>query len=186
MRHAYVLDYAQVCQVLLSEGHPEACAAYCGEIEYEAFQLLMIHEVAVACTYIGVCKRLVYFQRAGGNPFAVLPVASVLSDLTDVDFRIEIGGKSFAVVAGVAVNDVQSFHGLEMVFGGIGCEYPADTRVKAAAEYGGEACIGKALAVSPLPRVFEVGFIAWFVVGRVQVVDAALQAGLHDGEVLIG
>ena len=34
--------------------------------------------------------------------------------------------------------------------------------------------------------VFEFGFIFWFVVGGVEVVDATFKAGIHDGEVLVG
>ena len=119
-------------------------------------------------------------------PLAVLPVAAALGDFADVDFGVEVGGEGLAVVAGVAVDDVEILHLAEVVLGGIGRKHTADAGVEAAAEDGGEAGLLEALAVGPLPGVFEVGNVAGLVVGGVEVVDAAAQAGVHDGEVLIG
>ena len=90
------------------------------------------------------------------------------------------------MVAGVAVHDVQRVHLAEVVLGGVCCIDAAHARVKAAAQDSRQAGLLKALAVSPLPAVLEVGLVAWLIVGGVQVVDAAAQAGLHDGQVLIG
>ncbi len=93
----------------------------------------MVEEVRFALAYVGVGQRQMYFQRAGGNPFAVLPVASVLGDFTDVYFGVEVGGEGFAVVAGVAVDDVKVLGLAEVVFHGVGSKYAGHTRVESAA-----------------------------------------------------
>ncbi len=149
--HAYVLNHAEMCKVFLAECHPEARTLYGGEVQHQALQLLVVEQIALARAYVGVGEALVYFQRAGGHPLAVLPVAAVLGYLADVYLGVEVGGECFAVVAGVAVNDVEVFHLLEIVLGGVGGEYGRHSGVKAAAQYSGEAGVLEALAVGPLP-----------------------------------
>ena len=73
-----------------------------------------------------------------------------------------------------------------MVLGSVGREDAGHSRVEAAAEDGRQSCFAEAVAVGPLPRVFEVSLILWLVIGRVQVVASAGQARFHDGQVLVG
>ena len=49
-------------------------------------------------------------QRVGFVPLPVLIKLSALCNLADVDFRVEVGGESLAVVSGVAVHDVEMLH----------------------------------------------------------------------------
>src|SRR5699024_2051464 len=89
--------------------------------------------------------------------------------------------------------------------GRIGAVRLGHARVKAAAQQGGEAGVLELLFVGPLPGVVEVGGEAFLpaallidgapgrvvgvlglAVGSVHVVDAAGQAGVHDGQVLVG
>ena len=39
---------------------------------------------------------------------------------------------------------------------------------------------------SPLPGVFEFGYVPGFIVGGVQVVNAGFQAGVHQVQILVG
>lgn len=73
-----------------------------------------------------------------------------------------------------------------MMLGCVGCIYAAYARVEAATEDGGQAGVLEAFLVGPLPAVFEVGHVLGLVVGCVQIVDAGLQTGFHDGQVLVG
>ena len=146
----------------------------------------MIEEIGVARTDVGVGQVFVYLERSGGHPLAVFVIASVLSDFADVDFGVEIGGESLVVVACVAIDNVQIVHFVEMVLGCIGGIDTTYAGVESATEDSGEAGLFEALLVGPLPAVFEVGFILRLIVSRIQIVHSGLQAGFHDGEVLIG
>ena len=90
------------------------------------------------------------------------------------------------MVAGVAVDDVEVVDLVEVVLGGVGREDGRHARVEAAAEDRREARGLEAVLVGPLPRILEVGFVLGLVVGRVEVVASALQAGVHDRQILIG
>ena len=61
----------------------------------------MIEQIGLALTDIRIGQRLVYFLRFGLYPTAVLPVLTLLSDLANVDFGIEVRDKSFVVIATV-------------------------------------------------------------------------------------
>ena len=71
------------------------------------------------------------------------------------------------------------------MLGGVGGEYTAHSRVEAAAENGRQTGLLEALAVGPLPGILEMSHVARLVVGRVEIVDTALQTGVHYREVLI-
>ena len=88
---------------------------------------------------------------------AVLPVAAGGGDLPQVDLRVEVGGKSVAVVAAIAVQNINGVDGVELVLLGIGAVSLGDARVKAAAQQGGQAGLLKLFGVSPLPAVIKVG-----------------------------
>ena len=49
------------------------------------------------------------------HPVAVLPVAAGSGHLAQVDLGVEVGGKSIAVVAAVAVQNVDGVDGIELV-----------------------------------------------------------------------
>ena len=136
---------------------------------------------------------------------AVLPVAAGGRHLAQVDLRVKVGGKGIAVVAAVAVQNIDGVNGIELVLFGIGTVSLGHTRVEAAAQQGGQAGFLKLLCVGPLPAVIKVGGEACFlaallvdgtplrvvsvlrlVVGGVHIVYAAGKAGIHDGQVLIG
>ena len=72
-----------------------------------------------------------------------------------------------------------------MVLGGIGREDGRNARVEAAAEDRRETRGLEAVLIGPLPRVFEMRLVLGLVVGRVEVVAAAFEAGVHDRQVLI-
>ena len=110
----------------------------------------------------------------------------MLGHLADVDLGIEIGGKGLVVVASVAVDDVEVGDLVEVVLGGVGGVDAADTGVKSAAEDGGETRFLESILIRPLPAVLILGLVLGLVVGGVEIIDPAAEAGIHDGEVLIG
>ena len=60
-----------------------------------------------------------------------------------------------------------------------------DTRVETAAEDGRKTGGLETVLIGPLPRILEVRLVARLVVGRVEVVAAAFEAGVHDREILV-
>ncbi len=90
------------------------------------------------------------------------------------------------MVAGIAVDDIEIFHLAEIMFGRVCREYSGHARIKPAAEYGCQPGLLKLLAIGPLPRIFEMGYIARLVVGCVEVAHSTLQTCIHYSEILIG
>ena len=184
--HADVLDHAQVGEVLLSEGHPEAGAPDRGVVLHERFELFVVDDVRFAFADFRIVQRFVNLVGFGYDPASVLVVAPFLRYFADVDFGVEVGGEGHAVIAGVAVDDVEVVYFVEVMLGGIGREDGRNARIETAAEDGREAFGLETVLIGPLPRILEVRLVLGFVVGRIEVVGAAFEAGVHDREVLIG
>ena len=111
----------------------------------------MIDKIRLALPYLRICQRFVYLVRSGLHPLAVLPVLAGLRHFADVDFRVEVGGERHAVVARVAVHDIEVMYLVEVMFGGIGREYGSDAGVEAAAEDGRKPCLAEPVLIGPLP-----------------------------------
>lgn len=150
--HSYVLQYFQMFEVVGREGHPELGAADGGDVLHEAFHFFMVHAVDFIGAYLlGAGEALVHAHGRGFLKFPVFPVAAGRGDFTDIDFRVEVGSKGFAVVAPVDVNDVQRVNFIKMVFERPGGEYVGDAGVKAGAQQGKEARLTEFFLIGPLP-----------------------------------
>ena len=159
--------HVEIGEILLSEGHPEACLANGGVVLYQAFKLFVVHQVAFARTNIGVGDGLMHGQRFGFEPLSVFVVQALLGYLAYVNLWIEVGCEGLVVVTGVAVDDVEIVNFVEMVLGSVCRVDAAYARIEPTAKNGGEPSLFKALLVGPLPRVFEVRLVFGFVVGGV-------------------
>ena len=184
--HTNVLDYTQVGEIFLSEGHPEARALDGGEVDDKTLDFFVVEEIALTRSHVGIGQSLVNFEGFCFHPFTIFPIKSLLRDFADVDFGIEVGGKGFSVVTSVAVYDVEIVDFVEMVLCSVSGVDRGDTRVETATEDGAKSSFLKAFAISPLPRVFEMCFIFGFVVGSVEIVTTGFKTSVHNGEVLIG
>ena len=184
--HSNVLYHLKVLQILLTEGHPETGALYCGVIYHERLYLLVVQEVAVARTDVRIVKILVNLQRFCLHPFAVFPVESLLGYLADVYLGIEVRGERLVVVAGIAIYYVKVLYLLEVVLRGVGGKDACHPGVEAAAKNGSETGFLETLAVCPLPRILKMCLVLGLVVSSVKVVAAAGKTRIHNGQVLIG
>ena len=185
--HAYIAQHLEVVQVVFREGHPEAGALQALEVLHQGFQFLVVHEEALlGADAVGEVVGHGPGQGIGLHPFAAFPVTAAGGHFADVDLGVEVGGEGLAVVTGVAVDDVQHMHFVQLVLHDPGREDVGDAGVETGAQQGGEAGLLEALLVGPLPFVFELGGIQGLVVGRIQIMHAAFQAGIHDVQVLIG
>ncbi len=61
-------------------------------------------------------------------PLAIFPVFSLLCDLPDIYFRIEVGGKRLAMITGIAVDNIEILQFIKMMFRGICGENGSYTR----------------------------------------------------------
>jgi hypothetical protein len=184
--HADVDEDFHVFDVGVAKGHPEAGSAH-GEVLGQGLQLFVVKAVDVlGANAVRKGEAAFQLQGFGFNPLAVFPVTAVGGDFAQVDLGIKIGGKGFAVIACVAVDDVERVDAAEVVLQGVGGIDVGDAGIKAAAEQSGEAGSFEALLIGPLPVVFKLGDVTRFVVGGVDVMHTSREAGVHDGEVLIG
>ena len=76
-----------------------------------------------------------------------------------------------------------SSRGMIRPIGGIDATH---TWVEATAQNGGQACLLKAIFICPLPAIFKVCLVLWFIVGCIEIVTATRQTGIHNGQILIG
>ena len=111
----------------------------------------MVKQIALLGPHIRVRQRLVELQGFRLHPLSVFPVESLLRNFADIDFWIEVGGKSLVMVAGIAVNDIEIVDFVKMMFGCVCRVYTGYSRVESAAEDGSQSCLFKTLPVGPLP-----------------------------------
>ena len=137
--------------VLFAESHPEPCLTDGGVVLHQTLQLLMVKQVALAWTNVGVGERFVNLQWLCLYPFAVFVVQAFLGYLAYVDFRVEVGCECLVMVSCIAVHDVEIVHLVEMVLGCICGINAAHAWVKAAAEDGAKAGLLETLLICPLP-----------------------------------
>lgn len=170
----------------LPEGHPEARALDGGEIDHQRFEFLVVQHKALAGGDFGIVDVLSDFQGLRLHPLAVFPVAAIRGDLADVDFRVEVRGEGLAVVAVVAVHDVEVMDFREVVLGVVGGEHVRRAGIETAAQQRHQARLLEALSVGPLPGILELRHVPRLIVGGVEVMHARFQAGVHDRKVLVG
>ena len=119
-------------QIALSEGHEETDPFDARDIQGKAFDFLMMEQVHIFLAYF--CKLILSLDLHGFclYPVTVLPVGAFGRNFTDVDLRIEIGSKGIAVVAAVAVQDVNVIDLVKFMFQSIRGKHSCNPRVKAA------------------------------------------------------
>ena len=59
------------------------------------------------------------FMRFCFNPYTIFPVFTPLSDFADINLRIKVGSKSFMMITGIAIYDIEVLNLVEMMFGSI-------------------------------------------------------------------
>ena len=118
-------------------------------------------------------------------PFAVFPITSVLSNLTDVDFGIKVCRKCLSVIACITVDDVEVVHFVELMLIGIGAINLRNAWVETTTQKCHQTSFFKTILICPLPAIFKFGYIFWFIVCCIQIVYACFQTSIHNGKVLV-
>ncbi len=203
--HAHIFQTAHVGQIALAEGHEEPDAPDAGDILCQRLDLLVVQQIHILLSHL--IEVILPLDAHSGylHPVTILPKAAGSGDLPQVDLRVKIGGKGVAVVAAIAVQNVDGVELVKFVLCGIGTVCLCHAGVKAAAQQGGEPGLFKLLPVCPLPAVIEIGGetlllaalfidetplrvvgILRLIVGGIHIVDATGQAGIHNGKILVG
>jgi hypothetical protein len=125
-------------------------------------------------------ERLMDFQRLGFLPFT-FPIAAFGCDFANVDFRVEVCRERQTMVSRVGVDDVDVMNLIEQMLLGIGAVDVGHTRIEAAAQQRHETFFLKPLVVGPLILVAEPGFVARFVIGRIEVIHPCF----HQCQILV-
>ena len=172
-------------KVFLSESHPEAGTLDGREVLHQRFELFVEQQIRVARTDVRIRQGLMDFHRLRLHPLSVLVITSVLSNFADVDFRIEVCGKSLMMISRIAVHDVQVMDFIEIMFGRVCRIHTGNARVETAAQNGGQSSFLETFLVGPLPTVFKMSHVLRLVVCRIQIIASGLQTSFHNGQVLI-
>ena len=149
--HTEVLNAVEVSEILLTEGHPETCLLDGRVVLHQTLQLLVMHQIALARADVRVGEWLVDREWVGFNPFAILIPESLLGNLADIDFWVEVGCESLVMVTGVAIHDVEHLNLIKVMFGSVCGEDAGYTWVETAAEDSTETCLLELILVCPLP-----------------------------------
>ena len=203
-QHADVLQTLHVGQIGLTEGHEEADTLHARNILRQGLDLLVVEQVHVLVADLIEVVLALDAHRRDLHPVTILPVRTGRGYLTQIDLRVEVGRKRIAVVAAVAVQNVDGVDFIEQVLLCVSAVRLRYTRVKAGAEQSGQTGLLKLFLVRPLPGVVKVRgkalvlaallvngaplrivSVLRLVVCRIHVVYAALEARIHDGQVLI-
>ena len=187
-RHPHVLEHLQVLEVVIREAHPEARALEAGNELGQALELLVVHQIGVERAQpLGHLEGLLNRERLGlHKALALLPIAPLGRHLADVNLRVEVRREGMAVVARVAVDNVNLANLRDVVLLDIGAEDRRDPRVEATAQERHPPGFLKALLIGPLPLVLKLRRVQRLVVRRIQIVAPRLQARVHNVQVLIG
>ena len=137
-------------------------------------------------------------------PMAIFPVRTVRRHFTQIDLRIKIGGKRIAMVAAIAVENINCLDLIKIMFQCISGKDTGDTRIKAASEKCRDACFFKLFLISPLPGIVKICrksglFAAFFIdftplfvigifrliIGGINIIHLACQTRIHDRQILI-
>ena len=111
----------------------------------------MVHQIALARADVRVGERLVDRQWVGFNPFAILIPESLLGNLADIDFWVEVGCESLVMISCVAIHDIEHLDFIEVMLGCISGEDARNSWVETTTEDSAETCLLELILVSPLP-----------------------------------
>ena len=160
-------------QIFLSESHPETRTFQCRIIFYQRLQFFMVNHIRFFRTYIRVIQRFMNFMRLCINPFAVFIIFSLLRNLPNINFRIKVCRKSFTMISGIAIDNIQIVHFFKIMLCGISRIYTRYTRIKTATQNSCQSRLFETFLICPLPLIFKFSFIKRLIICRIQIIYTA-------------
>ena len=104
-------------QIFLPKSHPEAGTFDSREIFHQRFKLFVVNHIRFFRTNLRIIQWFMNFVWFSFHPLSVFPVFPALRNLTDINFRIEVGSKSFTMITGITVHNIQIMNFVEVMFG---------------------------------------------------------------------
>src|SRR3546814_15512694 len=92
-------------------------------------------------------------------------------DFANVDLGVEVGREMLAVIAAVAVENVERVDALEMMLLEPGGEDAGHAGIETRTEPRHQPGVLEALLIRPLPMIFDLRLVARFVIGGVHIID---------------
>src|SRR5690554_6766211 len=110
-------------------------------------------------------------ERFRRDPLAIFPITPVLRNLADVDLGVEIRREGMAVAPAIAIEDIDGVDLIEELLLSVGAEDVRHARIEAGAEERHKVRLLEALAIGPLPFIFELRLVGRLVVRRIEIID---------------
>ena len=153
----------------------------------QRFHFFVVKEIHVAVP--DSARKMInffLFEGFGFNPLAVFIITAFRRDFTNVDFGIEVGCERVAMISGVAVDDIDKVHPVELMLSGIRDVNVRHARIEPASQEGCQPGLLKLAVHGPLGGVAEMRLIRMFVIRGVEIMGPGPETGLHNREVLVG
>ena len=119
-------------------------------------------------------------------PLSIEVVFTLLGNLADIDLGIKVRSKCLVMVPSVAVYNIEVVDLVEVMLGGIGGKDARHPGVETTSKDSGKAGLFESFAIGPLPAILILCLVKRLIIGGIKVVYSALQAGIHNGKVLVG
>ena len=137
-QHSHILQTAHMVQVALTKGHKKPNPPNLRDIQCQTLNFLMVEQIHVLVSHLVEVIRPLDAHRGNFYPASVLPVTAGGGNFPQIDLRIKVGGESVAMVAAVAVQNINGVNGIKFMLLGVGAVRLGHTRVEAAAQQGGQ------------------------------------------------
>ena len=202
--HANVFEALHVSEIALSECHEETDPLNFRNVYGQRFKLFVMQKIHILHSDGIEIVFPLDAHRGDLYPLAVLDIASGRGNLAEIYFRVEVCCERIAVIAAIAVKDIDRVDRVELMLFCISAVSLCNAGIEAAAEKSRKSGLLELLFICPLPAVIEVcreallfasllvdlsplGIvrILRFVVCSIHIVDAADEAGVHDRKILV-
>ena len=90
-------------------------------------------------------------QRFGFYPFAVFIIKTLLRNLSNVDFWIEVRGKCLMVITRITIHNIQIMYLVEIMLGCVGGENTTHAWIETTTKDGRKPSLLELFFVCPLP-----------------------------------
>ncbi len=167
-------------QIALSKGHEKTNSMNSRHVKRQRFQLLVMQKIHLFGADLRKVINAFDFHRLCFHPVTIFPIAAFCRNFADINFGIKVSRKRIAVIAGIAVQNINIVNFIKLMLESIGRKNAGDAGIKSTAQKSGNSGIFKFFAVGPLPAVFEFCGILGFIVCSIHIVCFSGKTSVHN------